>query len=210
MEQQVLCFGDSNTWGYNPAENGERYSSAQRWTGLLQAWLSKNHPDWKVAEEGLNGRTTVFGKDLEPHRVGLSYIAPCVLTHKPLAAITVMLGTNDTKIHYHASPREITLGMENILRQIHWALATEKAFPPILLMCPKSLNLSISGNEFDSQSAKKSRELAPLYQSTAKKFGCSFLDLNSFVPGECLDGIHLSAKQHRIVAGAVIQWIQSL
>ena len=33
--KQILCFGDSNTWGYN-GENGERFPWGVRWTGLLQ------------------------------------------------------------------------------------------------------------------------------------------------------------------------------
>lgn len=37
--QQVLCFGDSNTWGYNP-ENGERFPWGIRWTSILQQKLA--------------------------------------------------------------------------------------------------------------------------------------------------------------------------
>ncbi len=33
--KNILCFGDSNTYGYNP-ENGGRYDDASRWTGILQ------------------------------------------------------------------------------------------------------------------------------------------------------------------------------
>ena len=51
--QQVLCFGDSNTWGYDPANRGERYSPQLRWTGLLQMLLAQSSGhQWKVVEEG--------------------------------------------------------------------------------------------------------------------------------------------------------------
>ena len=49
----ILCFGDSNTWGYNP-ENRQRFGPEERWTGILRNSLGE---DYRVIEEGLNGRT---------------------------------------------------------------------------------------------------------------------------------------------------------
>ena len=57
----ILCYGDSNTWGYEPATK-ERYSRAERWTGILQRELGA---DYYVVEEGLNGRTTVWDDPIE-------------------------------------------------------------------------------------------------------------------------------------------------
>ena len=53
----VLCFGDSNTWGYNP-KDGSRFSWEIRWTGRLQKELQGD--GIRVLEEGLCGRTTIF------------------------------------------------------------------------------------------------------------------------------------------------------
>lgn len=209
MERQILCFGDSNTWGYNPDGSG-RFPSNVRWTGLLQEALKKHDPELRVAEEGMNGRTTIFGEKLEPHRCGLPCVAPIVMTHKPLAAIIVMLGTNDTKDFLKASAREINMGMAQILREIHWACASDGGVPPILLMSPKPLNADLNRGDFNLESAAKSAELAALYEATAANFGCSFLDLGKIVPGTCLDGVHLNAEQHRIAADAIIQWVLSV
>ena len=53
--KQILCFGDSNTWGYD-GESGERLPFKVRWTGRLQkAYEGK---DVRIIEEGLCGRTT--------------------------------------------------------------------------------------------------------------------------------------------------------
>ena len=75
---RVLCFGDSNTWGYIPGTGG-RYASDVRWTGVL-----KQLTGFEVIEEGLNGRTTAFTDAVEPYRSGLDYIAPCVMSQMPL------------------------------------------------------------------------------------------------------------------------------
>jgi lysophospholipase L1-like esterase len=62
----VLCFGDSNTWGYD-ASTAARFGRDVRWTGVLQ---STPGPEYRVIEEGLNGRTTVWEDPVEGDKVG--------------------------------------------------------------------------------------------------------------------------------------------
>ena len=63
---RILCYGDSNTWGYN-AETGDRFPDNVRWTGVLQNLLG---PAFRVLEEGQPGRTTVWDDPIEEHRNG--------------------------------------------------------------------------------------------------------------------------------------------
>ena len=63
--KQVLCFGDSNTWGYNP-KTGDRFPWGVRWTSILQQNIEKD--DIRVIEEGLCGRTTIFEDPLRAGR----------------------------------------------------------------------------------------------------------------------------------------------
>lgn len=51
----ILCFGDSNTFGTNP--KGGRHAWNTRWPGRLQVLLG---PEYYVIEEGMGGRTTVW------------------------------------------------------------------------------------------------------------------------------------------------------
>ena len=62
--KQILCFGDSNTWGLN-AETGTRFSWEERWTGVLQEKLQGR--DIRVIEEILPERRTeiIIEKDLQ-------------------------------------------------------------------------------------------------------------------------------------------------
>ena len=87
----ILCFGDSNTWGYNP-ENGQRFGPEERWTGILRNSLGE---DYRVIEEGLNGRTTLWDDPIAGFKNGLDYLMPCLESHMPFDLITIMLGTND-------------------------------------------------------------------------------------------------------------------
>src|SRR5947207_1713019 len=49
----VLCYGDSITWGFNPADQ-TRFAFDVRWPGVVQTKLGA---DYRVVEEGLSGRT---------------------------------------------------------------------------------------------------------------------------------------------------------
>ena len=95
----ILCFGDSNTWGYKPDKTG-RFDENTRWTALLQKKLG---PEYHIIEEGLCGRTTVFQDELRESRRGLDMIGVTVEMHNPLDLVIIMLGTNDCKTRYGAS-----------------------------------------------------------------------------------------------------------
>ena len=102
-KKTILCYGDSNTWGYNPV-NGLRYPEDVRWTGRLQKLLG---PSYRVIEEGCNGRTTVYADPEEGWKCGLTYLCPCLNSHKPIDVVILMLGSNDLKRIFHASAQEI-------------------------------------------------------------------------------------------------------
>ena len=59
MRKTILCYGDSNTFGYVPAGGGKWYPEDVRWTGVLQDDLGDAY---RVIEEGCSGRTT----DIDP------------------------------------------------------------------------------------------------------------------------------------------------
>ena len=55
MQKRILCYGDSNTYGYIPT--GGRYDEHIRWPMRMGEVLGG---DYAVIEEGFNGRTCVF------------------------------------------------------------------------------------------------------------------------------------------------------
>lgn len=93
--KHVLCFGDSNTWGFIPG-TCKRYDEHTRWTGVLQDELGA---DWRIHENGQNGRTTVFPEPGKDFMTGLGALPYALDTLRPLDAIIIMLGTNDLKEH---------------------------------------------------------------------------------------------------------------
>src|SRR5918995_379176 len=126
----VLCYGDSNTWGYDPATR-KRYPPHVRWTGVLADQLG---------EEGLNGRTTRWDDPIEPHRNGMTYLRPCVESHRPLDLVIVMLGTNDLKRRFDLSASDIAQSAAVVAETAQrFALTADGRNAKVLLVAPPAV-----------------------------------------------------------------------
>lgn len=203
MRKQVLCYGDSNTWGYMPG-TGTRYEENIRYPGVMAELLGE---EYRVIEEGLNGRTTVFSDRMEPERCGIEHLLPFLLSHLPLDYLVIMLGTNDTKSHFHVNAREIGFGMEELLIRARHILDTRGSEAEIILVAPVPIHPE-ADPMFDRESWKKSRELAPVYQELAHTHGCLYLDGGSAAREVGEDGIHLSIQGHRALGEAIAEIIK--
>ena len=111
--KRILCFGDSNTYGYRPDKSG-RFDETVRWTGKISQRLGD---DYRVIEEGLCGRTTIFEDELRTGRRGIDLVGTLVETHNPIDIFVVMLGTNDCKTRYKASAGIIAKGLERLIEE---------------------------------------------------------------------------------------------
>jgi lysophospholipase L1-like esterase len=92
LTRTIVCFGDSNTWGYVPGSNGERFPREVRWPVLLATMLGDG---FEVIAEGLNGRTASIERPDSEGRNGLPYLLPCLHSHAPVELVVIFLGTND-------------------------------------------------------------------------------------------------------------------
>lgn len=198
MKKRILCFGDSNTWGYMPGI-GTRYEEDERYPGVLAAGLGQ---EYRVVEEGLNGRTTVFSDRMEPERCGIDHLLPLILSHLPLDYLVIMLGTNDTKSHFHVNAREIGYGMEELLVKARHILDTRASEAVILLASPVPIHPQ-DDPMFDRESWQKSGELAGVYRELAENYGCLYLDTGAVTGDLGEDGIHLNAGGHREIGKAI-------
>ena len=112
MKKRILCYGDSNTWGY--MVTGGRFPEDVRWPMRLQMLLGDGYT---VIEEGFNGRTTVFDDPVEGgHKSGLTYLPPCVMSHSPLDLIIIMLGSNDLKKRFGMTAFTIGGGVTALIK----------------------------------------------------------------------------------------------
>ncbi len=204
MAIRILCFGDSNTWGAHP-QDGSRYPEDLRWTGLLQKQLG---PNFRIIEEGQNGRTCEMDDPVEGEKSGITYIVPCIESQLPLDLIVVMLGTNDMKLRFKRSASEIADGARRLIQKIHAFLEVKDVRVPILLISPIELHENIVHSEFGEmfdaeRGLAKSQGLAHYFEGVAKDQNCHYLDAAKITAASPIDALHLDAAGHSKMADAI-------
>lgn len=214
----ILCYGDSNTWGYVPNENHAapkaRYSRAHRWPGLLQKRLGLGY---YVIEEGLNSRTTNIDYAVPPDRNGKTYLMPCLYSHSPLDLVIFALGGNDAKTYFNRSPDDITEGLAELVD-----LVQGSQYGPALLAPPKILILTPAipmrcieeavdeaGVKFLIGAVDKITALKDTYRKLAKQKKCDYLDLSGVKPSE-IDGVHFDEAAHQVCSELISKKVKDI
>ena len=189
--KRLLCFGDSNTYGYAPYDG--RYAAAIRWSGILAERLA---PDWQLIEAGLNGRTIAAFDPLWPEKNGAEILPAYLRRYAPLDLLLLMLGSNDA---LYAPAEDVADAMDGLL-----AVARREA-PGcrLLLLAPPAP----AGDVWRSAVVQA---LPPLYRVLADRYGAVFADTNLWQPPLAEDGCHLAAAGHRVFAERLFACIRQL
>ena len=212
MQKNILCFGDSNTHGYN-SKTGGRFDVNERWTKLLQKNLGD---DYYIIEEGLSGRTTSFEDPVFEGLCGLNVIYPCMMSHEPLDLVIIMLGTNDTKDRFNANSFIIGKGLERLAQKTIDTHAAWRGAPNVLLIAPPPIHpdyakTAVAG-EMGDKCVERSRGLAKEFKEVADRLHCHFLDAGS-IPGIEMypyDWMHLSLESHKLLADELTKVIKEI
>ena len=203
----VVCYGDSNTWGYDP-NTKTRFPNDVRWTGVLRQELGA---DYLVIEEGLNGRTTVWDDPIEGYKNGKEYLIPCLETHRPFDLIVIMLGTNDLKARFSLSAYDIAEGAGVLVDIVQKSDAgIDGKAPQVLLTAPPPIARLSEYAEMFEGAAAKSLRLSQHYQRVAAERGCHFLDAGQIVTSSDVDGIHFEASEHQKLGIAIAAAVKKI
>lgn len=207
-KRRIVCYGDSNTWGYN-AETGLRYPDDIRWTQRLAERLG---PAWQICEEGLSGRTSVFEDPLFEGLDGLAHLMPILGSHNPIDLLIVMLGTNDCKQRFNATSQNIADGVRRLVQKAQ-SLAVWRSVPQVLIVAPILIGKDIYSvpriNEgMGIGCAEKSWRLPALLQATATECACHYLDANAVVTANTIDHMHFDAESNIRFSDCLAGWIE--
>lgn len=211
----ILCFGDSNTWGFIPESITESHSRRHphdvRWTGVLARELGGH---FRVIEEGQNGRTTVHDDPFVPVRNANAILPAMLESHKPLDLVVMMLGTNDLKNVYGVSPSEIAIGVKILAQTI---LASDAGLagraPRLLILCPPAIGQLSHLPDLDAKftdAQTRSLELPKHYESVASALGCAYFNTQEAITPSIADGIHLNAPAHQALGIALAAKVKSI
>jgi lysophospholipase L1-like esterase len=210
----ILCYGDSNTWGFNPRTQ-RRYDHKTRWPMVLARLLNEgappDDPRWHVVEEGQNGRTSCREDFVDGDRNGLRQLIPILESHMPLDVVAVMLGTNDLKPRFSPMPYDIAWGVQRLVTAIQNSqTGPDAAGPEVIMICPPPTVESPVFKHVFGDCAALSQKLPPLYRRLAEECGARFLDAGKHIRSSAADGIHLDPEEHRKLAEAVAKMVRKL
>ena len=193
MNNRVMCYGDSNTYGYDPRSYlGGRYPESVRWTSLLKA------EGLGIINEGENGRS-IPRLDVE-----IKAIVQAVRQTAP-EVLVVMLGTNDLLQRPGLAAEICAQRMKNFLS----ALLTEApAGSKVLLITPPPVEPGTWVP--DPALIQESRQLADCYETLAKDLGIHFADAGKWNVELTFDGVHFSEAGHRAFAKNILEILRVL
>ena len=219
---QILCFGDSNTYGTiteykKPILLYNRYGEDIRWTSRLQKLLGTK---FNIIEEGLGGRTTIYETETEPfcrYSNGLAYISGILMTHAPIDLVIVMLGTNDLQAKNPPDEESLGLGIERIIDEIKSIpqCGRNNQSPFILVVSPIHFKKSLYRPEIfirfrGNKGIELSHMFSKVYKEIASRKACYFLDASLYAFPSDIDGVHFTEAGHISLADALNKKIQEI
>lgn len=180
---RILCFGDSNMYGFDPRGFlGDRYGAGDRWVDLVAAGTG-----WELINAGVNGRVI----PRNPYALRL------LRESEPVDIFLVMLGTND--LLQGASARETADRMEAFLTPLL------SHCRQILLVCPPPMKRGawVPTDELVAESVRLGEE----YRRIAEKLGISFVDTRCWNAELAFDGVHLTEEGNHTFARHLIHYL---
>ncbi|MEM9158133.1 MAG: GDSL-type esterase/lipase family protein [Verrucomicrobiota bacterium] len=206
--KNYLVFGDSNTWGYIPASDRERYPFEQRICGILQKTLG---PEVRIIEEALNGRMTHRDDPLNADKNAIKQLPFILDTHRPLDLVSIMLGINDMKHYMGLQAIDSAMGINTLIEIIRSAnCGPDRGVPEILIIAPPVyVNADKPFGRSFVDASDKSKHFATAYQEIADKQGVHFFNAAPLAaPPADGDGVHIDAPGCAAIANALADFIQ--
>ncbi len=209
----IVCFGDSNTWGYMPGTDALRFAPDVRWPGVMRAALGDG---FTVIESALNGRTTVFDDPLMVDRNGRRHLPTVLETHAPIDLLIIALGVNDLKQYFNLRADDIAAGA-GVLAQL--ALDSDagpqvdggRTSPGVALVCPVRpvAAREAFGHKFDG-AVERSADMPRAFAEVAQTLGVPWFDAGAVAKADDLDGVHLDADAHAALGRAMAEFVRGV
>lgn len=208
----ILAYGDSLTWGSDPAVAGQRHPISHRWPDVLAADLGEGV---SVVSDGLRGRCTAYDEHLaDCDRNGARTLPTALYGHAPIDLVIIMLGCNDMKPHICGTALGAKQGMRRLVQivQQHAQGLTNGVCAKVLIVAPPPLvptDNEDMAHMFEGGIGQSER-LAASYAALAAEMNVEFFDTATVAKTSPLDGVHLDAENTAAIGRALVPTVKKI
>ncbi|MBR6163814.1 hypothetical protein IKQ26_08000 [bacterium] len=199
--KKILCYGDSNTFGYNPVDSS-RFDKNTRWTALLKKLLGSG---FEVIEEGMCDRTGFKDNPKGALFSAQKHFPSIISKAKDIDVLILSIGTNDLQFQYGISFDFIEEGLDKLIKTALEKVKRVILIPPVIL--DEKVLEGFFSFQFNKNSVAKSKEVGAIYRKFAEKYNCGYFDINEFVRPSDFDGLHYDENGHKIIAEKLADYI---
>ncbi len=213
---KIICYGDSNTYGYNPVGWPElRYPADSRWVDLLSKYLHTDAADSGVSgvlNAGQNGReipengwesaagvAQQLAAATEPGPAASAGFEACGPAGGDL--IIIMLGSNDILLSGTSAEKTAEK-----MRCFLGAVKMEAPGRHVLLVAPVSFQEGYWVP--DSRAIEESEKLRALYRQLEEDMNVDFADANEWGVRLADDGVHFTEEGHKAFAEGLTKYLK--
>ena len=199
---RILCFGDSNTWGYNP-ENGLRLPEGERWAGVFRKTAGEG---FEIIEDGQNGRRLAGS---------LPLFQDSLFHNSPIDVVIFFLGINDIIFEKEIRIDELAAAAASLADYARSGGADADGscradiHPEVVFISGVPVNGTQVADGLYELEAEKVLRFGEELRRLAEEKGCGFIDSGRIVTSSDLDGVHLDAAEHHKLGLFVYDYILS-
>ncbi len=206
MKKRILCFGDSNTWGYRPDGKG-RFDIPSTWPGVLASNLAGKAT---IEIDGLCGRTTCIPDHVEgEHLNGAAYLLPCLVAQSPLDMVILKLGCNDQKSRFNMSGIDIAQSIARLVKIILNSGVNQGKAPKVLVIQPAPIKLRSFAETFKG-APERAEGMTEAFAREMAALGVDLINEGDFVESSEVDGIHLELDSHATMGVVVAKKVNEI
>lgn len=196
-DRMIVCYGDSNTYGYDPCvPGGGRYTKENRWPDLIE-----KKTGIPVKNCGLCGRK------IPRYESQIQCVKEQIEAWKLEAeeiSVWLMLGTNDFLENERITARDAALRMEKLLESISEQIKEEKISLLLISPVPVKQGAWVA----NQKSCEETEKFSSYNRKLSEKFGTDFADAGEWKIPLVYDGIHFTEEGHRIFAENIIRYVK--
>ncbi len=198
--KKIFCYGDSNTFGFNP-NNYKRYDNTTRWTSILKHDLKD---EFEIIECGENNLCGFLDNGIEKFSNKINNL-------KELDIILIAVGANDLQTAHNISDYDLELGLKKYIEIVKNKFNKAKIIlisPPIIKK--EVLSHGMFSSMFNEISIEKSLSAQKIYNEVAKKTSTLIFNFNDFIEPSNIDGLHYDENGHKKIAEELVPFIKNL